>query len=212
MQTIEERLDQLEKRNRRLTAALAVLTVTICAVVTVAATGEKDGEFNTVRADMVVARHIAVMNDADEFVVGLGATDAGNGAVRTHSAQGKDLVKLGSTVGGNGAVTTYQPNGKELVELTATVNGNGMVTTSAPSGQVLVALGSSDSDGVVTTYAPNGQKLVELTATTDDTGGLLRVFNKTGEEVVQLHADEYGNGMVGAYNRKGMGRTLKPGP
>ena len=43
MQTIEERLDQLEKRNRRLTAALAVMAVTICAVVTTAATSEKGG-------------------------------------------------------------------------------------------------------------------------------------------------------------------------
>ena len=38
------------------------------------------------------------------------------------------------------------------------------------------------------------------------------VINKTGEDVVQLGVDEYGNGKVGAYNRKGKGRTLKPGP
>jgi hypothetical protein len=30
--------------------------------------------------------------------------------------------------------------------------------------------------------------------------------------VVQLSADDYGNGVVGVYNRKGKGRTLKPGP
>ena len=41
---------------------------------------------------------------------------------------------------------------------------------------------------------------------------LTAAYNKTGEEVVQLRADEYGNGLVGAYHRKGMGRTLKPGP
>ena len=40
MQTIEERLDQLEKRNKRLTAALTVLAVAMCAVVTVAATAK----------------------------------------------------------------------------------------------------------------------------------------------------------------------------
>ena len=45
-----------------------------------------------------------------------------------------------------------------------------------------------------------------------DTGGMVRVFNKTGEEVVQLRADEYGNGVVGAFNRKGVGRMLQPGP
>ena len=38
MQIIEERLDQLEKRNKRLTAALTLMAVAICAVVTVAAT------------------------------------------------------------------------------------------------------------------------------------------------------------------------------
>ena len=38
------------------------------------------------------------------------------------------------------------------------------------------------------------------------------ILMSTGEEVVQLRADEYGNGLVGAYNRKGKGRTLKPGP
>ena len=40
MQTIEERLDQLEKRNKRLTAALTLMAVAMCAVVTVAATAK----------------------------------------------------------------------------------------------------------------------------------------------------------------------------
>ena len=56
--TIEQRLDQLERRNRRLTAALTVMAVAICAVVTTAATSENDGEFDT-----VTARHIVVKND-----------------------------------------------------------------------------------------------------------------------------------------------------
>jgi len=38
------------------------------------------------------------------------------------------------------------------------------------------------------------------------------VFNKTGETIASMYADEYGNGVVGAYNRKGNGRTLQPGP
>ena len=149
MQTIEERLDQLEKRNRRLTAALAVLTVAMCAVVMMAATGEKDGRFDTlvanaVWADTVMAENILVKKDAGKPVVGLAVDDAGY--------------------------------------------------------------------GVVMTLAPSGKTLVVLGATRDDTGGSLRVFNKTGEDVVHLGVDEYGNGVVGAYNRKGMGKTLKPGP
>ena len=34
----------------------------------------------------------------------------------------------------------------------------------------------------------------------------------TGESIATMYADEYGNGVVGAWNRKGKGRTLKPGP
>ena len=46
----------------------------------------------------------------------------------------------------------------------------------------------------------------------NDNGGVVDVSNKTGESIVQIHADDYGNGVVGAYNRKGKGRTLQPGP
>ena len=38
------------------------------------------------------------------------------------------------------------------------------------------------------------------------------LFNKTGEGIVDIYADEYGNGLVGAWNRKGKGRTLQPVP
>ena len=64
--------------------------------------------------------------------------------------------------------------------------------------------------GSVKTLGPNGKELVALG--TSDNGGVINVVNKTGETVVQMYADEYGNGLVGAYNRKGRGRTLQPGP
>ena len=48
--TMEQRMDQLEKRNKRLTVALTMMSVVVCAVVTMAATGEKDGNFDTVTA------------------------------------------------------------------------------------------------------------------------------------------------------------------
>jgi hypothetical protein len=47
---------------------------------------------------------------------------------------------------------------------------------------------------------------------TTPNGGLVEVINKTGEDIAQMYADEYGNGVVWAGNRKGKGRTLKPGP
>ena len=91
---------------------------------------------------------------------------------------------------GNGAVKTYQPNGKELVTLSSTAEG----------------------DGTVTTYQPNGKMVVRLSSTAEGDGGFVQVYNKTGESIAQMYADEYGNGVVYAGNRKGKGRTLQPGP
>ena len=141
-----------------------MMAVTICAVVTMAATKLKDGHFDMVTADTVIAEYVAVTNHAGEYVVSFGVNDDGGGLVRTYSAKGKNLVMLNSAAD-HGTITTYQPNGKMLVDLTANPNG-----------------------------------------------GVGAVYNKTGERIVSMSADEYGNGVVGAYNRKGRGRTLKPGP
>jgi hypothetical protein len=51
-----------------------------------------------------------------------------------------------------------------------------------------------------------GEPLVLLGAI--ENGGALGINKKTGEAVVGLVADEYGNGVVGAYNRKGKGRYI----
>ena len=46
--------------------------------------------------------------------------------------------------------------------------------------------------------------MVRLTST--ENGGAAVVYNKTGEGIVTLSADDYGNGEVGAWNHKGKGR------
>ena len=43
-------------------------------------------------------------------------------------------------------------------------------------------------------------------------GGLVAVYNRTIDVIATMNADEYGNGVVGAWNRKGKGKTLKPAP
>ena len=66
--TIEQRLEQVEQQNqriqrtnKRLTVALTMMAVVVCAVVTMAATGLKRGDF-----DIVTARHVLVKNDAGD--------------------------------------------------------------------------------------------------------------------------------------------------
>ncbi len=85
--TIEQRLDQLEKRNKRLTVALTMMVVAMCAVVTMAATGEKDADFDTLTArniyvkDAVMAKHLTIGNKTGATVVTLLADEYGNGVV-----------------------------------------------------------------------------------------------------------------------------------
>jgi len=117
--TIEPRLEQLEKRNKRLTVALTMTVVAMAAVVTMAATGEKRGVF-----DMVVARTIFVKNDAGKVVVGLGANDDGDGLVETDSAKGKELVALGSNPDG-GRVWVNNKTGESIASMSADEYGNG---------------------------------------------------------------------------------------
>ena len=57
----------------------------------------------------------------------------------------------------------------------------------------------------ISTWSASGKDLVALGATPN--GSLVYVYNKTGEDIVQLFAEDYVNGVVGAWNRKGKGRT-----
>ena len=61
-------------------------------------------------------------------------------------------------------------------------------------------------------FIENDAGLLQVGLSANETGGMLGIYNKTGEGVVQLRADQHGNGVVGVYNRKGLGRTLEPGP
>ena len=136
--TIEQRLEQVEQQNqriqrtnKRLTVALTMTVVAMCAVVTMAATDWESKQFHTVSALDV---------------------KAGRGYFDTITAE-RIVVK----------------------------NDEGDI-------QMLMA-------------APAGYS-----------GGDLRIENKTGETVIRLSVDDYGNGVVYAGNRKGKGRTLQPGP
>ena len=140
--TVGQRLDQLEKRNKRLTVALTMMAVAMCAMVTVASTGDKDGVFDTVKA-----RHILVTNGAGDVVVSLGANNGGDGVVWTQNSAGKVLINLGVDDGGDGLVSKYSATAKEngptdgLVDLTSTKDLNGRVYKIARGGWVVLQFG-----------------------------------------------------------------------
>ena len=59
--TIEQRLDQLEKRNKRLTVALTMTVVAMAAVVTMAATDRKISNFDVVTARRSLEQSLAAL-------------------------------------------------------------------------------------------------------------------------------------------------------
>jgi hypothetical protein len=195
--SIEERVVQLEKQMQFYKRLVIVLALVIVAGVTMGQTSDYED---------VMCRSLNVVNDQGKVLVGLFARAVdGNGMLFTRSSSGETLVALGAASGG-GFVSTYSPSGKPLVGLGATGSGEGALTTYSPSGKDLVYLGATvDGHGMLATYSPSGKDLVTLGATVD--GGAMVIYNKTDEQVINLYPDEYGNGRIGVYNRKGKGRV-----
>lgn len=84
---------------------------------------------------------------------------------------------------------------KDVVRL-----GNAAVGAPEECHPVLALLGS------------DGKGVVKAGWDADGNGGLIQIVNKTGETACTIGVDAYGNGQVGAWDRKGEGRTLVPGP
>ena len=86
----------------------------------------------------------------------------------------------------------------------------GLYITNDEGLPVIWAVVNDDGDGLLKVKSTTGQDLIVAGAYDEGNGFMFEGYNKTGEVVVQLKADDYGNGLVGAYNRKGNGRELKP--
>ena len=74
----------------------------------------------------MTARQIAIRNDAGDLVVGLGATDAGDGLVVTRSAMGKELIVL-SLDDHSGAIDVFKKTGEIVVSIGTQDDGDGQV-------------------------------------------------------------------------------------
>ncbi len=123
MQTTEQRLDQLEKRNKRLTVALTLMAVVICAVVTrLPAKGDNDGYFDT-----VTTREVEVIDKAGKTVISLRPIYY-DGAIEVFNKAGNKVVGLGMDGIGDGLIYTNSVKGERLVQLATTLSGNGKVS------------------------------------------------------------------------------------
>jgi hypothetical protein len=184
MNDLEQRITELERRTTRYRNMLVALVVGICAVAVVGATTD-DG--------IIRGRILMIENQKGKPVVVVKADDAvGEGP-------------------GNGGVYISNSEGKLAVILLVDGYGNGDLRVFSKSMTPLVQAGAlDDGHGALKVYSNDGDLRTGIAGNED--GFQISGFNKTGDEVVHAYTDEYGNGVVGAYNRKGMGKTLEPGP
>jgi hypothetical protein len=142
----------------------------------------------------------AMMVMALVLVAGVTMGQATNGSRELQQIRTRDIMIMNE-------------DGEPAIHLTYDRRGNGMAFFMSGQGELLASIGTSTDTGWLNLNAADeGSSQGIVAVGRSDNGGEISLWNKTGEEVVQLYADEYGNGVVGAFNRKGKGRTLKPGP
>jgi hypothetical protein len=223
MTDLEMRVEQLERRANRYRNALMLLVVGLCAVVVVGATTE-DG--------IITGKYLVLTNSEGQEVVRLGADSGGDGLARVNSKAGTALIVAGASSRGHGMLGVLSKIGTAVVKLGADAENNGVLAVASWTGTDLILAGASEeAHGLIKVRSSNGTTLIRAGATSEGNGllgvrsktGALRTtigsgengflmegFNKTGEAVVQLHADDYGLGYIGIWDRKGNGRTLTP--
>ena len=184
--TIEQRFASLERGVRLWRGVTVCLALALVAGVTVAAT-ESDV------ADVLKCRELVVVGEQGETRLELGVDWEDWPRLALVDKKGRPRLVL-----------AIGPFGPRLY----------LVDEAWQNRLILSADGAESGNPKLTLMNERGGKVrVQLTGSnSEDTGGTLVIKNKTDEEVVQLYADEYGNGVVGAWNRKGKGRTLEPGP
>lgn len=128
--------------------------------------------------------------------------------------KGNDVLLMGTTTKGKGLtfLSMYDSNNKLRVYLAVNDEGTNLSLIDANKNDRLKLVAINEVSGLAM-YDSNGRLRTALTGSVEeDNGGELQIFNKTKEGVVKLSVDEYGKGKIGVFDRKGKGRTLKPGP
>jgi hypothetical protein len=208
LQEISKRLDKVEKQNRYMKLAGVVFLSAVVVSLLAGAANKPDipKEIRAHRIVMVdsVGRERIVMEIVDAMNVAV---------IRVNNSKGTPLVCIdglqGLTIGDtNGDLRVLLKKDKlNFIYPSDQDKGN------SPKTGIVLSIDATMGYSKLSLH-PAKEKGVVLLSSRDHemNGGLISVSNKTGEPIILLEADEYGNGVVGAYNRKGMGRTLKPGP
>lgn len=217
MQTIEQRIEALERSNRRLRAAGVVCGILLVGVLVVGVNQEAEPKRHVY--EHLYAKKITIVNDKSGAsavlftdpdgghlgLYGQGKTELSlfSGGQLMANSDGHVLFAVGANEGGSGSVETYNGQGKIMVQLTALAIGGGVISTYDGQGKQRAEMGATESgNGMVTTFSRQGKELVSLGAT-EDGNGMVTTFSGQGKDLVSLGASEGGGGKVTTHNGQG---------
>ena len=208
--TTDERLDRLERQNRRLRSGLVSL------VVVMLVGGLLGFATQDTVPDVLKAKELHAVDGDGNVLVRIGGKSANGftwGYVETLNPEAQKLVSIGSNVAtGVGAIKTYS-KGQQLVNINGTNAGGtdlgqaGMIQTfieEKPSPIVMIAT-SLDGGGNLSVFSPfekvNGRRVPGGSASINVLGraGQIRVWNHKKESVVWIGANQSGEGYISTW-------------
>ncbi len=151
--TIEQRIERLEKQNRRLKAAFGVSVIGVAGLFIMGQSAPTTSPSAPLfLPERVRAKRFEVINDAGKPVVTLMSWDQG-GWIETRDNQGHRLFDVSATDDGHGLLSTYNKEGNETVSLGGVKDGTGLQVVFDGRGAKLLAAGAAeDGSGVIASY------------------------------------------------------------
>ncbi len=154
--TLEQRIEKIERTNRRLRLAVLCMVGGLFASLWFGAASNGLGLLPAVTAaevqnevpvqKLIRARTIQVVGDKGQVLISLQGTERGN--LFTYNDQGQKMVTISGTAAGNGAIATYAPKtGKPLVEIADYRSDGRIATWDSRTGKKLLQIGSDGSRG-----------------------------------------------------------------
>lgn len=206
MPTIESRLSTVERQLRFHRLVIAGLLVALVALVSYGATEAVP--------DLVVARALEIVDSKGIVRVRIKTDDKGSAILHAFGTEKAGSFALAFdakgpeiTLAEEGIDDSVMRLGPRVIESTTQRH---LVRSILSSGTTMVKFGlrSASDGGVLIIGGPDFEPRAALSAAPN--GFAFVGLNKTKEEVVQIYADEFGMGYVGAFDRQGKGRTLQP--
>lgn len=219
--SLEQRIEALERANRRLRAAVIGLALAAVAGIGLGAAQEATQPGQDATQDLLRARTLEIVGPDGTATLVLQSAATGSGEILLRNGKGGVAATLSADPTGagrfgingrngqpivlmapsqfGGTINTYTDESKPLARIAGNGLGQGALSlysahSAAPN---LTLAGEENGDGAIGTYNAQGRRLVQIGATSGGVGKIV-TYNGVGKTRVELGSTDTG-GFVGAF-------------